>query len=135
MEMVRGSIYLLQTGLADQGLGDEAAHSMVPFMGQGACQAIEDAVSLTNVLRPLSSPFGVEGLLSALDHHSAIRRPRVERVIRDSRLAGRVNVDFSKYFIMRKLIALAMSRISGERVGRGIGWLHAPQNLQLVKEM
>jgi len=133
--MVRGSVYFLQRGLADRSLGGEAAHSMAPFMGQGACQAIEDAVSLTNVLRPLSSPFGMEGLLSVLDHHSAMRRPRVERVIRDSRFAGKVNVDLSNNFIVRKLLALVMSRISGERVGKSVGWLHAPQNLQLVKEM
>ena len=118
--------------LADRSLGSKAAHSIVPFLGQGACQAIEDAVSLTTVLHPLSSPFRVGGLLSALDHHSATRRPRVERVIRDSRFAGKINVDFSKNVIVRKLLALAMSRISGERMGKRMEWLHAPQNLQYL---
>ncbi|CUS12321.1 unnamed protein product [Tuber aestivum] len=131
-----GRIVLIgdELGLADQGPGGEAAHSMVPFLAQGACQAIEDAVSLTNVLRPLSSPLRMEELISALDHHSTTRRPRVERVIKDARFAGKVNIDLSKSVIVRKLLTFGMSRMSSERMAKRGEWLYAPQNLQLIKE-
>ncbi|RPA98692.1 FAD/NAD(P)-binding domain-containing protein [Choiromyces venosus 120613-1] len=114
-------------------IGD-AAHSMVPFLAQGACQVIEDAVSLINVLRPLPSPFGLEELLSALNRHSTTRRLRVEKVINDARFAGKININFSKNVLVRKLLTFGMSRMSSERMAKRVEWLYAPQNLQLVEE-
>lgn len=64
-------------------LGD-AAHAMTPNLGQGACQALEDAVVLGAVLR---SEAGVPDALTAYD---AQRRPRTQRVARSSRRAGRL---------------------------------------------
>ncbi|WP_329080443.1 FAD-dependent monooxygenase [Streptosporangium sp. NBC_01469] len=56
-------------------LGD-AAHSMLPFLGQGAAQAIEDAVVLTGCLRDATG----ETVAKALARYEEIRRPRASRV-------------------------------------------------------
>lgn len=65
-------------------LGD-AAHAMTPNLGQGACQAIEDAVVLADRLaqRPDEVP-------AALAAYAAARRPRAERVVAQARQLGRV---------------------------------------------
>ncbi|MEV7184415.1 FAD-dependent monooxygenase [Kitasatospora sp. NPDC093102] len=64
-------------------LGD-AAHAMTPHLGQGACQALEDAVTLAAALAEART---VEG---ALAHYDAARRPRSQTVARDARRAGRM---------------------------------------------
>jgi len=64
-------------------LGD-AAHPMLPHIGQGANQAIEDAVTLAVVLgraRASSAP-------RALQLYEALRRERCARVQRSSRING-----------------------------------------------
>jgi 2-polyprenyl-6-methoxyphenol hydroxylase-like FAD-dependent oxidoreductase len=64
-------------------LGD-AAHATTPNLGQGACQAIEDAVILADCLRS----NGVNEL--GLRRYEEARRGRTERVVRLSRTTGRV---------------------------------------------
>lgn len=61
-------------------LGD-AAHAMLPFMGQGAATAIEDAAVLARCL----SSFGVD---AALARYEALRRERTQMVQTQSRLLG-----------------------------------------------
>jgi salicylate hydroxylase len=61
-------------------LGD-AAHPMLPFMAQGACQAIEDAAVLAACLRELSEP------VAALRLYEDLRRERTARI----QLAARRN--------------------------------------------
>ncbi len=64
-------------------LGD-AAHPMVPFLAQGAAQAIEDAAMLGSVL----SPGGrIEEALAA---YAAARRPRASLVQAQSRRQGHI---------------------------------------------
>jgi 2-polyprenyl-6-methoxyphenol hydroxylase-like FAD-dependent oxidoreductase len=65
-------------------LGD-AAHAMVPHLGQGANQALEDAVVLAAVAR---GPGG-------LDAYDRLRRPRSQRVAKASRAAGRLGQQLS----------------------------------------
>ncbi|HET9420398.1 MAG TPA: FAD-dependent monooxygenase [Nocardioides sp.] len=66
---VRGSVVLL---------GD-AAHAMTPNLGQGACQALEDAVVLADIAsRPDLS----------LPEYDALRRPRTQMVVARSRRIG-----------------------------------------------
>ncbi|MCR4269442.1 FAD-dependent monooxygenase [Nitratireductor sp. ZSWI3] len=60
-------------------LGD-AAHPMVPFMAQGACMAIEDAVVLARALDG-ATPASVPG---ALRRYETARIPRTARVQRGS---------------------------------------------------
>jgi 2-polyprenyl-6-methoxyphenol hydroxylase-like FAD-dependent oxidoreductase len=65
-------------------LGD-AAHAMTPHLvGQGACLAREDAVELAAAL----APVGVD-VERALTRYDADRRPRAERLSRQSDQAGR----------------------------------------------
>ncbi|MER5437061.1 FAD-dependent monooxygenase [Streptomyces sp. NPDC002790] len=64
-------------------LGD-AAHAMTPNLGQGACQALEDAVTLAAAL---GSEPTVE---AALTRYDAERRPRSQAVARAARQAGRM---------------------------------------------
>ena len=64
-------------------LGD-AAHAMSPNLGQGACQAIEDAATL-GVLLPAGGD--VAAGLAAYDR---LRRPRARRISGRSALLGRI---------------------------------------------
>jgi salicylate hydroxylase len=60
-------------------LGD-AAHAMLPFMAQGACQAVEDAAVLARCL----GGVGGVGVPAALSEYETIRKPRVWDVQRAS---------------------------------------------------
>ncbi|GAA2689157.1 MULTISPECIES: FAD-dependent monooxygenase [Actinosynnema] len=62
-------------------LGD-AAHAMDPFLGQGACQALEDAVTLA---AHLDATGDVPAALAGYDRS---RRPRTRRIARRSALLG-----------------------------------------------
>jgi 2-polyprenyl-6-methoxyphenol hydroxylase-like FAD-dependent oxidoreductase len=59
-------------------LGD-AAHAMLPFLAQGACQAVEDATVLSSCV------CGEASILAALERYQAVRQPRVWEVQRISR--------------------------------------------------
>ncbi|MEO3892560.1 hypothetical protein [Nonomuraea sp. B5E05] len=54
---------------------------MTPNLGQGACQALEDAVTLAQAVDAL----GVRAGLEAYDH---ARRPRTQLIVRRSRQVG-----------------------------------------------
>lgn len=62
-------------------IGD-AAHPITPDLGQGGCQAIEDAVTLGLCLNDQMS------IEDALCLYQASRLPRVRRVARDSKVVG-----------------------------------------------
>jgi 2-polyprenyl-6-methoxyphenol hydroxylase-like FAD-dependent oxidoreductase len=64
-------------------LGD-AAHAMLPFLGQGACQALEDAVALgAAVADHGATPEALAG-------YERARRPRATMIVKRSRTAARV---------------------------------------------
>lgn len=65
-------------------LGD-AAHAMTPDLGQGACQALEDAVELAGVV---SDADGVE-IPQALQRYDHLRRPRTTMLAKRSRMVSR----------------------------------------------
>ncbi|MFF4169429.1 FAD-dependent monooxygenase [Streptomyces sp. NPDC001744] len=69
-------------------LGD-AAHAMTPNLGQGACQALEDAVTLAAALA--AGPT----VDAALLRYDAERRPRSQAVARAARRAGRMGQGLS----------------------------------------
>ena len=64
----------------------DAAHPMTPDLGQGACQAIEDAAVLSAIARARPTLGPVE-LFQRLER---IRLPRVRRIVRDSYWIGRL---------------------------------------------
>jgi 2-polyprenyl-6-methoxyphenol hydroxylase-like FAD-dependent oxidoreductase len=66
-------------------LGD-AAHAMTPDLGQGGCQAFEDAAAL-GVLLDGAGPADVPGLLVRYD---AVRRPRTTALQRQARQMNRL---------------------------------------------
>ncbi|MFE9629462.1 FAD-dependent oxidoreductase [Streptomyces sp. NPDC006463] len=77
-------------------LGD-AAHAMAPNLGQGGCQAIEDAVVLAHLL-PAGDGGGTDGgdgdgtdlVPAALDAYTAARRDRTDAVRVRARRVGRL---------------------------------------------
>lgn len=64
-------------------LGD-AAHPMLPHMGQGANQAIEDAMALATLLRGVPTTY----VPNALVQYESLRHDRTARVQRLSRSNG-----------------------------------------------
>lgn len=62
-------------------IGD-AAHPMRPHLGQGGCQALEDAATLAAALR------ATDGVDEALARYQRVRRRRVRGVVGRSRLIG-----------------------------------------------
>ena len=65
-------------------LGD-AAHATTPFQGQGAGQAIEDALVLETLLGKVEDKSQISNAFSAYDQ---VRRPRSQKIVSTSRDAG-----------------------------------------------
>ena len=61
-------------------IGD-AAHPMIPYLGQGGAQTLEDAVALVDVLRD-ATPSDIP---TALVRYEEFRKPRAQRVQKSSR--------------------------------------------------
>jgi 2-polyprenyl-6-methoxyphenol hydroxylase-like FAD-dependent oxidoreductase len=99
-------------------LGD-AAHPMTPDMGQGACQAIEDAVILADCLgRSADVP-------AALRAYEARRIPRTHRVVRESRQAAWI-AQWSSPLACRFREALLNSRFTARQQARQLDWMIMP---------
>jgi salicylate hydroxylase len=100
-------------------LGD-AAHPMLPYLGQGACQALEDGAVLANALA--ASPGDPVGALAAYER---TRRPRASQVVLTARARGVSNHLPSRWAAMRRDAAIAVRRRLNRRDtdGRGAAWL------------
>ncbi|GGM88757.1 monooxygenase [Thermopolyspora flexuosa] len=79
-------------------LGD-AAHAMTPHLGQGACQAIEDAVVLAHVAATSGD----------LAEYTAARLPRTTAIARRSRSIGRVSTWANPVAIAVRDLALSLA--------------------------
>ncbi|MEV5608050.1 FAD-dependent monooxygenase [Streptomyces sp. NPDC052225] len=100
-------------------LGD-AAHAMTPNLGQGACQALEDAVALAAALG--AGPT-VE---AALLRYDTERRPRSQAVARAARQAGRMGQQLSHPLaiaLRNTAMRLTPSRISTRMLLRHHAWV------------
>lgn len=67
-------------------MGD-AAHATMPFIGNGAAQALEDAAVIQAVFAHVENRSQIPAALAAFDE---VRRPRSQRVVEMSRVAGRI---------------------------------------------
>ncbi|MFG3344294.1 FAD-dependent oxidoreductase [Streptomyces sp. NPDC048018] len=70
-------------------LGD-AAHAMAPNLGQGGCQAVEDAVVLAHLLPAGDGGDDADAVPAALAAYTAARRDRTDAVRVRARRAGRL---------------------------------------------
>ncbi len=93
-------------------MGD-AAHATTPFQGQGAGQAIEDALVLSTLLGRVRDPMLIPNAFAAYDQ---VRRPRSQRVVTTSREAGRL------YGMMAEGVGGDLEKIR-ERTGRRMEWI------------
>ena len=92
----------------------EAAHAMEPNLGQGACQALEDAVALTGAARRASP----EQIVPAVE---AMRLKRIRRFVAQSR-QGRYGTHAP--VVVRHLIHSALSLIPDPIHDKAIGSAH-----------
>ena len=99
-------------------LGD-AAHPMLPYLGQGACQAIEDGAVLATALQ--AEPDDPQ---QALTRYERTRRPRASRVVLAARERGQSNHLSSPLAALRRDITIGLRRRFGrDTEGRGAGWI------------
>ncbi|WP_184943586.1 FAD-dependent monooxygenase [Kitasatospora kifunensis] len=102
----------------------DAAHAMTPNLGQGACQALEDAATLAAALATESA---VE---SALARYDAERRPRSQSVARAARQAGRMGQQLAHPLgvaLRNTALRLAPSGVTVRAILRHADW--APPSL------
>jgi salicylate hydroxylase len=99
-------------------LGD-ASHPMLPYLGQGACQAIEDGCVLAAALAAeLDDP------VAGLGRYERTRRPRASQVVLASRARGVSNHLASPTAAFRRDLSIAARRRLGrDPDGRGTGWI------------
>jgi len=100
-------------------LGD-AAHPMLPYLGQGACQAIEDGAVLATALSAEAADP-----VAALARYERTRRPRASRVVLAARERGLSNHLTSPWAAWRRDLTIAWRRRVNRRdpEGRGTAWL------------
>ena len=63
----------------------DAAHPMVPFLGQGACMAIEDAYAFGALCKITNGDF-----TEAQKVFNALRRSRTKKIQRSSMMQGKI---------------------------------------------
>jgi salicylate hydroxylase len=99
-------------------LGD-AAHPMLPYLGQGAGQTIEDGCVLAAALAA-----GSDDPAAAVAHYERARRPRASAVVLASRERGTSNHLASPLAALRRDLMIAMrGRSRSDPEGRGTAWI------------
>jgi salicylate hydroxylase len=99
-------------------LGD-AAHPMLPYLGQGACQAMEDACVLAAALDSQR-----EDPSAALQLYERVRLPRASRVVLTARARGEDNHLVSPWAALKRDALIAIRRRFGtDPTGRGAAWI------------
>jgi salicylate hydroxylase len=92
---------------------------MLPYLGQGACQALEDGAVLANALA--ASPSDPVAALAAYER---VRRPRASSVVLTARARG-VSNHLPRWAALRRDAVIALRRRLNRRdpEGRGAAWL------------
>jgi salicylate hydroxylase len=97
----------------------DAAHPMLPYLGQGAGQAIEDGCVLAAALDKLAGDPS-----AALQLYELSRQPRASRVVLTSRARGDDNHLVSPVAALSRDVRIAIRRrLRGDVTGRGEGWI------------
>jgi 2-polyprenyl-6-methoxyphenol hydroxylase-like FAD-dependent oxidoreductase len=101
---------------------------MTPNLGQGACQALEDAVTLAILL-----PKGAT-VSSALEVYDQQRRPRTAAVARRSRQVGQLAGARGRLTgaLVRTMFRLTPDRMAMAAAQRVTGW--SPQDVKVPTE-
>jgi 3-(3-hydroxy-phenyl)propionate hydroxylase len=90
---LRNVVYTFQTRMAERWrvgnvlLGGDAAHAMMPYMGQGACSGMRDGINLAWKLDLVLSGRVSPALL---DSYEAERRPHAQKIMEMSLFLGQV---------------------------------------------
>jgi salicylate hydroxylase len=102
-------------------LGD-AAHPMLPYLGQGACQALEDGAVLANAIA--DRRFAADPV-AALADYERVRRPRASQVVLTARARGVSNHLPSRWAAVRRDVGISVRKRLNRRdpEGRGAAWL------------
>lgn len=104
-------------------LGD-SAHAMLQYLAQGACQALEDAVCLTEKMRANGS-----NTAKALDEYQQERIPRTAQVQRGARTWGEIkHAEDSVTRLLRNTIMLNRSADDYKY----LDWLYKERALTIV---
>jgi salicylate hydroxylase len=99
-------------------LGD-AAHPMLPYLGQGACQAMEDGCVLATALASM-----LDDPRAALQLYERVRLPRASRVVLTARARGEDNHLVSPWAALKRDALIALRRRFGtDPTGRGAAWI------------
>jgi 2-polyprenyl-6-methoxyphenol hydroxylase-like FAD-dependent oxidoreductase len=96
-------------------LGD-AAHPMLPTMGQGACTALEDALAIAKCLQEQPNPT------DAFQQYEALRFPRTAEIVKQSLRSGKMGE-------LQNPVAVALRntlmKLMGTAIGNSFKSLHA----------
>ena len=93
LKLLRHVVYTFETRIAERWregrvfLAGDAAHTMMPYMGQGACSGMRDGINLAWKLDLVLSGRASEDLL---DSYEAERRPHVTAITQMSLFLGQV---------------------------------------------
>lgn len=101
-------------------LGD-AAHAMTPNLGQGACLALEDAITLATLAAELTPGASLEPVLGRYDR---LRRRRAAKLVRQSRRLGALFGASSWLGVGARntLLTAAPSGLLDRATAAGAGW-------------
>lgn len=104
-------------------LGD-AGHAMTPDLGQGACQALEDAAELAAVV----AEAGPAGIPAALDRYDAARGARTRMIVRRSRsIAWLAHLQGSLRCALRDRLVVAAAAVTRDHaLDEVLGWRSSP---------
>jgi salicylate hydroxylase len=99
-------------------LGD-AAHPMLPYLGQGACQAVEDGCVLASAL-----DFMRDDVEGALKLYERVRVPRASRVVLTARARGEDNHLVSRWAALKRDLLIKVRQTLGQKAdSRGAAWI------------
>jgi 2-polyprenyl-6-methoxyphenol hydroxylase-like FAD-dependent oxidoreductase len=101
-------------------LGD-AAHAMTPSLGQGACLALEDAITLGTLLAEGGPGGPLDGALSRYDR---LRRRRTAKLVRQARRLGTLFGARSRIGVGARntLLSAAPTSLLNRATAAGAGW-------------